>query len=82
MKWSTSPHRPPHLYIDDAWYFVTVSTVKKVRILSSDEHLNLWVSTFKGLIAEFKVKVTAWSCFQIIIISYFFLNEDTILEFL
>ena len=60
MKWSTSPHRPPHLYVDNAWYFVTASTIDKVKILSSDEHLNLWVSIFKALIAEFKVKVTAW----------------------
>jgi putative transposase len=60
MKWSTSPHRPPHLYIDDAWYFVTASTVNKAHILSSDEHFKLWASIFKGLIAEFKVKLTAW----------------------
>ena len=60
MKWSTSPHRPPHLFVDDARYFVTASTVNKAQILSSDEHLNLWVSIFKGLITEFKAKVTAW----------------------
>ena len=60
MKWSTSPHRPPHLYVDDAWYFVTSSTVNKAKILSSDEHFNLWVSIFKSLIAEFKAKMTAW----------------------
>jgi hypothetical protein len=59
MKWSTSPHRPPHLYVDDALYFGTASTVDKVKILSSDEHLNVWVGIFKALIAEFKVKVTA-----------------------
>ena len=60
MKWSTSSHRPPHLYVDDAWYFVTASTVNKSHILYSDEHLNLWVNTFKELIAEFKAKLTAW----------------------
>ena len=60
MKWSTSPHRPPHLYVDDAWYFVTASTVNKAHILCSDEHLNLWANIFKELIAEFKVKLTAW----------------------
>jgi putative transposase len=60
MKWSRSPHRPPHIYVDDAWYFVTASTVNKARILSSDEHLNVWVSIFKSLIAEFKAKVAAW----------------------
>ncbi|HKY53109.1 MAG TPA: transposase [Anaerolineales bacterium] len=60
MKWSKSPHRPPHLYVDDAWYFVTASTVDQARILASDEHLDLWVNIFKGLITEFKLKVAAW----------------------
>lgn len=60
MKWSTSPHRPPHLYVDDAWYFMTASTFNKVHVLSSDEHFHLWANIFKELIAEFKVKLTAW----------------------
>ena len=60
MKWSTSPHCPPHLYMDDAWYFVTSSTVNKAKILSSNEHFNLWVRIFNSWIAEFKAKMTAW----------------------
>lgn len=60
MKWSTSTHRPPHLYVDDAWYFVTASTVNKAHVLSSNEHLDLWANIFKELITEFKVKLTAW----------------------
>ena len=64
MKWSTSAHRPPHLYLDDAWYFVTASTVNKANILSSDEHLNLWANIFKNLITEFQAKVTAWVVLQ------------------
>ncbi len=60
MEWSTSPHRPPHLYVDDTWYFVTAATVGKAHILSTDEHFNLWLATFKELIAEFKAKLTAW----------------------
>ena len=59
MKWSTSHHRPPHLYVDDAWYFVTASTVNKLHVLSSDEHLNLWANIFKELIAEFGFKLIA-----------------------
>ncbi|HNB87393.1 MAG TPA: transposase [Anaerolineales bacterium] len=60
MKWSTSPHRPPHLYVDGAWYFITSSTVGSVKILSTDAHLNLWVETFKELILQFKIKLIAW----------------------
>ena len=60
MKWSTSPHRPPHLYVDDVWYFVTASTINKAHILSLDEHFNIWTRAFKELAAEFKVKLIAW----------------------
>jgi len=60
MKWSTSPHRPPHLYVDDTWYFVTASTVNGTDVLVTDEHFNLWAKTFKELVVEFKMKLTAW----------------------
>ena len=60
MKWSISPHRPPHLSVDDAWYFITASVVNKARLLSSDEHLNLWTQAFKELITEFDAKLAAW----------------------
>lgn len=60
MKWSTSPHRPPHLYVDDAWYFITTSTLDRKKILASDEHLKIWVDAFKELVLEFKIKLIAW----------------------
>lgn len=60
MKWSTSPHRPPHLYKDGAWYFVTTSTVDKTHILSSEAHFNAWVNVLKALVTEFKIKLIAW----------------------
>lgn len=60
MKWSTSPHRPPHLYEDGVWYFITAATVDKARILSTDRHFDLWIQTFKVLIAEFNAKLAAW----------------------
>jgi putative transposase len=60
MKWSTSPHRPPHLYVDGAWYFVTASTMGGAHILAMDDHLNLWVNTLKELVLKFNVKLIAW----------------------
>jgi putative transposase len=60
MKWSTSPHRPPHLYIDDAWYFVTASTLEKAHILATDKHFDIWLNTFQEIIEEFKVNAAAW----------------------
>ncbi|MBI5839705.1 MAG: transposase [Chloroflexi bacterium] len=61
MKWSTSHHRPPHLYMNDTWYFVTASTVNNAHILSTDEHFDLWATTLKELVAEFKIQLTAWA---------------------
>jgi putative transposase len=60
MNWSISPHRPPHLYVDDACYFISASTVDKARILSTDKHYELWIRAFKELIAEFNAKPAAW----------------------
>jgi putative transposase len=64
MKWSTSPHRPPHLFVDNAWYFVTASTLNKSRFLATTEHLQLWVETFKALITEFKITLASWVVLQ------------------
>jgi putative transposase len=64
MKWSTSPHRPPHLFLDNAWYFVTASTLNKSRFLETSEHLSLWVETIKALAVEFKVTLAAWVVLQ------------------
>jgi len=60
MKWSTSSHRPPHLYLDGAWYFITASTMNKARILETDQHLDLWAQTLKEVAAEFEIRMVAW----------------------
>lgn len=60
MKWSTSPHRPPHLFLDEVWYFVTASTVNKSHILCTEEHLNIWVDALLELVEAFRIDLTAW----------------------
>ncbi len=60
MKWSSSAHRPRHLYVDGMWYFVTAPTVNKVTILSSEVHLHLWMDPLRELTTEFEVKLVAW----------------------
>lgn len=60
MKWSTSPHRPPHLYIDKTWYFVTTSTVDNSHILQSDKHFTIWREKLLALTDDFKLKMIAW----------------------
>jgi len=60
MKWSISPHRPPHLYADQAWYFITASTAGNAHILKTDAHFTIWLNKIRKLTSEFKIKLTAW----------------------
>jgi putative transposase len=46
--------------MDDAWYFITSSTLDKKKILVSSEHLKIWTETFKELVVEFNMKLIAW----------------------
>jgi putative transposase len=57
---STSPHRPPHLFVDGMWYFITASTVKGAHILATDKHFDLWTQALHELTKEFKMKMAAW----------------------
>ena len=60
MDKSISPHRPPHIYLDDTWYIITASTVNKVRYLTTTNHLQLWVEILRELIKEFSLTLNAW----------------------
>ncbi|MDP1546755.1 MAG: transposase [Anaerolineales bacterium] len=50
--------------MDNAWYFVTASTLNKTHILATPAHLNLWVQTLKTLALEFKIVLAAWTILQ------------------
>lgn len=54
------PHRPPHLLINETWYFITAHTVGKTPLLSKDEHKSIWLSSFITLQNRFEVNVSAW----------------------
>jgi len=60
MEYSSSPHRPLHIYADDTWYFITASTVKHKPYLSSPEHLELWKSNFFELASRSGIDIFAW----------------------
>jgi putative transposase len=60
MHKSISPHRPLHIYADDAWYIVSASTVDGVRYLATDDHLRLWVTTARQLVEELTTTLRAW----------------------
>lgn len=60
MGKSVSPHRPPHIYLDDTWYIITASTLNKAHYLSTADHLQLWVKMLQELIEKFGIQLHAW----------------------
>jgi len=53
-------HRPPHLLINETWYFITAHTVGKTPLLSTDEHKSIWLSAFQSLQSKFTLNIAAW----------------------
>jgi len=60
MKFSSSPHRPIHLYADNAWYFISASTINHEKILKNNGYLEIWRDVFLTEIAELNIAVCAW----------------------
>jgi putative transposase len=55
-----SDHHPPHIYLDDTWYFITASTLGQAHFLSSDAAKNLVCDNIEELIIEFGFTLLAW----------------------
>ncbi|MGC8787604.1 MAG: REP-associated tyrosine transposase [Anaerolineae bacterium] len=53
-------HHPPHIFLDDAWYFISVSTLDHARFLASGRAKALVRDQLKELITEFGVILRAW----------------------
>ena len=64
MEYSESPHRPLHIYNDDAWYFITASTVHRARILKTPAHCYVWCAELFAAVAALKLKLAAWALLQ------------------
>ncbi|MEW5829443.1 MAG: transposase [Chloroflexota bacterium] len=60
MEFSSSPHRPLHIYADDTWYFISASTLNHVRYFHPDERLTLWQDVFLKAVQELGVLLCAW----------------------
>jgi putative transposase len=60
-KTSNRPnHRPPHLIIDDTWYFITAHIINKNKILEHPGHKEFWINTLHELANSGNVRVFAW----------------------
>ena len=61
-KTSNHPnHRPPHLLIDDSWYFITAHVLSKKAILQFPGHKEIWIRTMHDLAHSVNIQVMAWS---------------------
>jgi putative transposase len=55
-----SMHRPPHIYLDDRWYFITAHTYNQLEIFHSSKHQDLWLRALFHLAPEFRIFPFAW----------------------
>ncbi len=55
-----SLHHPPHVYLDDTWYFVSSSTYQRHRLLEPLGHKELVREQLRALVAEFHLNLAAW----------------------
>ena len=53
-------HRPPHLYVDQKWYFITAHTIGRTPLFISNVQKSIWVNEFISLIKKFEVDIAAW----------------------
>ncbi len=53
-------HHPPHIFVDDTWYCVSASTLRRARLLVSVRAKSLVRDQLKALIAEFGIVLRAW----------------------
>jgi putative transposase len=54
------PHHPPHIYLDDTWYFITGSIFKRYRILRPQRNKDFVRDKLHALTVKFDLKLAAW----------------------
>jgi putative transposase len=54
------PHRPPHIYLNKTWYFITAHTYHQSEIFCSTQHKSIWLNTLQQIAPEYKVTPYAW----------------------
>ncbi len=55
-------HRPPHILMNESWYFITSHVNSKQNILEFPGHKDILISTLRELAETYKIQVTAWVC--------------------
>jgi putative transposase len=52
-------HHPPHILVDNTWYFITAHTLGENDIGSEDFKI-IWINTIKELTKKFNYQLYAW----------------------
>ena len=53
-------HHPPHVYLNDTWYFISSATNRRECLLHVAGHKDLARDQLKQLVVEFHVSLAAW----------------------
>lgn len=53
-------HRPPHIYIDGMWYFVTSSTRERIFFFDTEIKKEILLNILKEKTAQFDIRLKAW----------------------
>lgn len=53
-------HRPPHIYKDDTWYFITAHTHNDQAVMQYPGHKQIWLDALHTLAESFSFRITAW----------------------
>ena len=53
-------HHPPHIFIDDSWYFITAHTISSVSVLKDNQAKMIWTAKLHEISKVFDVRIYAY----------------------
>jgi putative transposase len=53
-------HRPPHLFLDNNWYFITAHTYNQSSLFKSQSHKTLWLNVLTDIAPIYGADLYAW----------------------
>jgi len=59
-----SGHHPPHIFLDDTWYFITSASLDHTPLFASEKAKTLLRDTLKDLIQLFTISLKGMGDFE------------------
>jgi putative transposase len=60
MDFKVYRHVPPHLFLDEAMYFVTSTTYQKARLINTDEKKRMVLNSLGEALTGYGISLQAW----------------------